>query len=163
MAQELYVIDNSNELKTIISELFCKEKDFKLKKVNTEKIDEALKNIPSLIIINEDEIDENIIEVCKRIRMNEDNSITPIIVVSSNKEKEHRVEVLKECVEHYIKAPVDKEYLYYTIKNVIRLLDTNRRVSPLTGLPGNVQIQAEIKKRRFCNAILRLGQLQSVQ
>lgn len=32
------------------------------------------------------------------------------------------------------------------LKNVIRLLDTNRRVSPLTGLPGNVQIQAEIKK-----------------
>ena len=147
MAQELYIIDNSNSLKSTISELFSKEKDFKLKKVNTEKIDEALKNIPSLIIINEDEIDENIIEVCKRIRMNEDNSITPIIVVSSNKEKEHRVEVLKECVEHYIKAPVDKEYLYYTIKNVIRLLDTNRRVSPLTGLPGNVQIQAEMKKR----------------
>ena len=147
MAQELYIIDNSNSLKSTISELFSKEKDFKLKKVNTEKIDEALKNIPSLIIINEDEIDENIIEVCKRIRMNEDNSITPIIVVSSNKEKEHRVEVLKECVEHYIKAPVDKEYLYYTIKNVIRLLDTNRRVSPLTGLPGNVQIQTEIKKR----------------
>ena len=54
---------------------------------------------------------------------------------------------MKECVEHYIKAPIDKEYLYYTIKNVIRLLDTNRRVSPLTGLPGNVQIQAEMKKR----------------
>lgn len=147
MAQELYIIDNSNSLKSTIAELFDKEKDFKLKKVNTSKIDEALKNIPSLIIINEDEIDENIIEVCKKIRMNEDNSITPIIVVSSNKEKEHRVEVLKECVEHYIKAPVDKEYLYYTIKNVIRLLDTNRRVSPLTGLPGNVQIQAEMKKR----------------
>ena len=81
MAQELYIIDNSNSLKSTISELFSKEKDFKLKKVNTEKIDEALKNIPSLIIINEDEIDENIIEVCKRIRMNEDNSITPIIVV----------------------------------------------------------------------------------
>ena len=147
MAQGLYIIDNSNSLKSTIAELFDKEKDFKLKKVNTSKIDEALKNIPSLIIINEDEIDENIIEVCKKIRMNEDNSITPIIVVSSNKEKEHRVEVLKECVEHYIKAPVDKEYLYYTIKNVIRLLDTNRRVSPLTGLPGNVQIQAEMKKR----------------
>ena len=124
-----------------------KEKEFKLKKVVTANIDDALKNIPSLIIINEDSVDENIIEICKRIRQNEDNSITPIIVVSSNKEKEHRIEVLKECVEHYIKAPIDKEYMYYTIKNVIRLLDTNRRVSPLTGLPGNVQILAEMKKR----------------
>ena len=147
MAQEIYIIDESDELKSTIAELLKKEKEYKLKKVSSGNIDVALKNIPSLIIINEDEQEENIIEVCKRIRLNEDNSITPIIVVSSNKEKEHRVEVLRECVEHYIKAPIDKEYLYYTIKNVIRLLDTNRRVSPLTGLPGNVQIQAEMKKR----------------
>ena len=149
MAQEVYIIDNDDELKHIIFNLFKEENDYKvkLKKVNTENIDVALKNIPSLIIINEDTIDEDIIEVCKRIRLNEDNSITPIIVISSNIEKEHRIEVLKECVEHYIKVPIDKEYLFYTIKNIIRLLDTNRRVSPLTGLPGNVQIQAEMKKR----------------
>lgn len=147
MAQEIYIIDDNNELKTIIDEMLKNEKEYKLKKVVTSNIDDALKNIPSLIIINEDSVEENIIEICKRIRQNEDNSITPIIVVSSNKEKEHRIEVLKECVEHYIKAPIDKEYMYYTIKNVIRLLDTNRRVSPLTGLPGNVQILAEMKKR----------------
>ena len=147
MAQEIYIIDDSDELKNNVSNLLKKEKDFKVKKVSTDNIDIALKSIPSLIIINEDRIEENIIEVCKKIRLNEDNSITPIIVISSNKEKEHRIEVLKECVEHYIKAPIDNEYLYYTIKNVIRLLDTNRRVSPLTGLPGNVQIQAEMKKR----------------
>ena len=147
MAQEIYIIDDNNELKTIIDEMLKNEKEYKPKKVVTSNIDDALKNIPSLIIINEDSVEENIIEICKRIRQNEDNSITPIIVVSSNKEKEHRIEVLKECVEHYIKAPIDKEYMYYTIKNVIRLLDTNRRVSPLTGLPGNVQILAEMKKR----------------
>ena len=147
MAQEIYIIDNENNLKETIEDLFKKEKSYKFQKVSTEKIDIVLKNIPSLIIINEDNLDENIIEICKRIRLNEDNSITPIIVISSNREKKHRVEVLKECVEHYIKSPIDNEYLYYTIKNVIRLLDTNRRVSPLTGLPGNVQILAEMKKR----------------
>ena len=95
MAQEVYIIDNSDNLKDIIYQLFKQEKDcrIKLKKVDTNNIDVALKNIPALIIINEDTIDEDIIEVCKRIRLNEDNSITPIIVVSSNKEKEHRVEV----------------------------------------------------------------------
>ena len=147
MAQEIYIIDNEDEVKNIILRLFKEDKEIRVKKVNTENIDYALKNIPSLIIINEDTVDENIIEICKKIRLNEDNSITPIIVISSNKEKSHRVDILKECVEHYIKAPIDEEYLYYTIKNLIRLLETNRRVSPLTGLPGNVQIQAEMKKR----------------
>lgn len=147
MAQNIYVIDNDDTLKESLTKMFKAEDVYKFKKVDAKRIDIALKNIPSLIIINEDTVDEDIIEVCKRIRSNEDNSITPIIVISSNKEKEHRVAVLKECVEHYIKAPIDEEYLYYTIRNVIRLLYINRRVSPLTGLPGNVQIQAEMKKR----------------
>ena len=101
----------------------------------------------SIYVIDNDDTLKDILEICKKVRSNEDNSITPIIVISSNREKEHRIEVLKECVEHYIKAPIDEEYLYYTVRNIIRLLYINRRVSPLTGLPGNVQIQAEMKKR----------------
>lgn len=147
MAQYIYVIDNEEALKESLDKMFKDENEYKFKKVDSKRIDVALKNIPSLIIINDDTLDEDIIEVCKRIRSNEDNSITPIIVISSNKEKSHRIEILKECVEHYIKAPIDEEYLYYTVKNLIRLLYINRRVSPLTGLPGNVQIQAEMKKR----------------
>ena len=75
------------------------------------------------------------------------NTITPVIVVSSNSNKEHRMKILKESIEYYIKKPVDEEYLYYTVKNLNRLLAINRRISPLTGLPGNVQIHAELKKR----------------
>ena len=55
--------------------------------------------------------------------------------------------MLKLGIVHYIIHPIDEEYLYYTIQNVLNLIYINRRVSPLTGLPGNVQIQAEIKKR----------------
>lgn len=147
MAQEIYLIDDGNELKSKLELLFKNEKDYKFKKAKTTEIEKVLKNIPSLIIINEDGIKEDIVKLCNQIRQNEDNSITPIIVISSVTEKQHRIEILQACVEHYIKAPIDEEYLYYTIRNVIRLLDTNRRVSPLTGLPGNVQIQAEMKKR----------------
>ena len=147
MAQEIYLIDDENELKNKLLNLFKKEKDYKFVKAKVTQIEAVLKNIPDLIIIHEDGISEDIISLCNKIRENEDNSITPIIVISSNKDKKHRVKILQACVEHYIKEPIDEEYLYYTIKNVIRLLDTNRRVSPLTGLPGNVQIQAEMKKR----------------
>ena len=49
-------------------------------------------------------------------KKNEDNSITPIIVISSNSDKEHRLNVLRKAVEYYIRKPVDQDYLYYTIK-----------------------------------------------
>ena len=148
MVHDIYIIDNKNELKEKLKENFKREVDeYKFKTVKTSELEVALRNIPTLLIIDEDNTDINIVEFCKSIRTNEDNSITPIIVISSNREKEHAVEVLKTDVQYYIKKPLDDEFFYYTIKNIVGLLTKNRTVSPLTGLPGNVQIQTEMKKR----------------
>ena len=148
MVHDIYIIDDENELRDRLQESFRREPDeYKFKTVRTSELEVALRNIPTLLIIDEDNADLNIVEFCKSIRTNEDNSITPIIVVSSNREKEHAVEVLKTDVQYYIKKPIDDEFFYYTIKNIVGLLTKNRTVSPLTGLPGNVQIQTEMKKR----------------
>lgn len=149
MVQEIFIIDDNEDSIKILKYLFRNDIGYKFRNIKTNDLDIALRNIPSLIIINDDALDCNIIDLCKKIRLNEDNSITPIIVASSNTDKEYRIRVLESAVEYYIKKPLDEQYLYYTIKNIIRLMYTNRRVSPLTGLPGNVQIQAEIKKRWF--------------
>ena len=88
MVHEIYIIDNENELTDKLKENFRRETDeYKFKTVKTSELEVALRNIPSLLIIDEDTTDINIVEFCKSIRSNEDNSITPIIVVSSNREK----------------------------------------------------------------------------
>jgi DNA-binding response OmpR family regulator len=74
-----------------------------------------MKNIQDLIIINEDTIEKSVIEVCNYIRNDFDNPITPILVISSNFEKNHRIDILKNNVEYFIKAPIDEQYIYYTI------------------------------------------------
>ena len=147
MVQEIYIIDDDDSSIVIFRELFRNDPEYKFISVKTGQIDLALKNIPSLIVINEDAINRDVIDLCRKIRKDEDNNITPVIVVSSKGSKEHRVRILRESVEYFIKKPVDEQYLYYTVKNLNRLLSSNRRVSPLTGLPGNVQIHAELKKR----------------
>ena len=147
MVQDVFIIDEEKHVLEEIKRRFDEEMEYKFSNIKTDEVDIALKNIPSLIIINEDTVKENLVSLCKKIRANEDNSITPIIVISSNKDKQHRIEVLKNEVQYYIVLPIDDDYLYYTIKNIVGLMYTNRRVSPLTGLPGNVQIQAEMKKR----------------
>ena len=147
MACNIYLIDNGDEIYKCITKLFQKEKEYKIHKAKTNEIEGVIRDIPSLIIINEDGVDEDTIKICDSIRGDENNIITPIIVISSNHDKDHRVKILKAGVEHYIKAPIDEEYMYYTIVNAIRLLYTNRGISPLTGLPGNIQIQTEIKRR----------------
>lgn len=147
MYQEISVIDDNGELTEELKRIFEKEKDYVLKNINSNNVEDTTKDIPDLIIINEDNLNTDVVEVCQYIRTYSDNPITPIIVISSNFEKEHRVNILKNNVEYFIKAPIDREYLYYTVKNIIRLMTSNRKVSPLTGLPGNLQIQVELKKK----------------
>ena len=158
MIQDVYIIEDEDNLIKVAQEAFQKKLEYKFKKIPTKKLELALKNIPSLIIINEDLITDDVINICNKIKENDDNSITPIIVVSSNIDKKHRLSILKACVEHYIIAPIDKDYFYYTIINILKLLDINRRVSPLTGLPrqcsnSNRNEKAFTKSRRICNDI----------
>lgn len=147
MVNEIFIIDDDETSIAVFKELFRDDDEYKFINIKTKDIDIALKNIPSMIVINEDAVDRDIVELCKQIRKDEDNTITPVIVVSSNGSREHRLKILNESIEFFIKKPVDEGYLYYTVKNLTRLLTINRRISPLTGLPGNVQIHAEMKKK----------------
>ena len=147
MEHDIFIIGNNLESVELIKNIFRKEKKYKFRSVKTEDVDLALKNIPDLLVIDEDFIEAPIEDICNKIRTNEDNSITPIVVISSHTEMEHKIEILKGEIEYFVDSPVNEQYLYCVIKNIIRLININRRVSPLTGLPGNVQIHAELKKR----------------
>ena len=144
MFQEIYIIDSSNELVLELREIFENEKNYKFRNINPKDLDFALKNIPDLIIINEESIETDTIELCRIIRKNEDNSITPVLVIARN--KENRLEIIKNSIEYVITKQDGKEYLYYTIKNITRLLSVNRTVSPLTGLPRECTNTCRIKK-----------------
>lgn len=146
MYQEIYVIEDNDKLTNKLKKIFENEQEYLF--INTSPNNVAnIPTIPDLIIIDEDNISVDVVEVCNCIRKNNENSITPIMVISSTIDKEHRLDILKTDVEYFIKSPMDDEYIYYTIKNIIRLMSSNRKVSPLTGLPGNIQIQVELKKR----------------
>ena len=81
MIQEIYIIDDDESSILVFRELFKQDKEFKFISVKSNQINVALKNIPSIIIINEDAIEVDVLDLCKKIRNDEDNSITPIIVV----------------------------------------------------------------------------------
>lgn len=147
MIKEIHIIDCNNDLIMTLRELFEEERTFRFRNINPDKLELSLKSIPSIIIINEESINEDVLELCEKIRKNEDNSITPIIVITADDSKEHKIDILERSVEYVISKKDIKEYLYYIIKNLSRLLTVNRTVSPLTGLPGNLPIQTELKKR----------------
>ncbi len=152
MYQDLYIIDDGNEAYTYLDKCFKKNKTrFCFVKVKTTEIEEKLKQIPSMIIIDEDEIDIDIFQLIDKINENEDNANIPKLVLSSNPSKQHRIKVLESKIIFYIRKPVEEKYIINIIQNLAKLIYLNRGVSPLTGLPGNSQIETEMKKRLYNN------------
>lgn len=148
MVQDIYILEENEELKNKLKRLFeNEENEYEFIDFRIDEVDKILLDIPTMIIIDEDYVKEQCFDICTKIRDNEDNSITPIIIVSSIWDLNHSVEALSRSVQYYINKPLDDKYLYYIVKNMIELIYLNRRISPLTGLPGNVQIQTEMKRR----------------
>ncbi len=66
MVQDIYIIDDDESSILVFKELFKEDTEYKFISVKSDMIEVALKNIPSMIIINEDAIDMNIIDLCKK-------------------------------------------------------------------------------------------------
>ena len=120
MYQEISIIDDEINLTDKLKKIFEAEKEFIFTNIASSNVEQTGKDIPDLIIINEDGINTNVVDVCEYIRNYSENSITPIMVISSNIDKNHRLDILKNNVEYFIKSPMDDEYIYYTIRNIIR-------------------------------------------
>lgn len=147
--KKVYLLDNDKE-ETFYKDLkkvMKKEQNVEIVDVNLKEIKEKFKTVPDICIINEEGIDLDIKEVFQKIKETQQNSNIPLIVLSNSDEEEHIIEILKNDVEICLKYPLNCEILYYTIMNLIKLLNRNRTVSPLTGLPGNAQIQSEMQER----------------
>ena len=133
MIQEIYIIDGEDNLFKKLNTLFYEEDNFCFTNIKEQKLEIALKNIPALIIIHEDTLQTNIIDICNKIRENDDNRITPVIVISSNTDYLHRIEVFKASVEQYIKKPINEQYLYYTIKQDDNIIDSTGTSTKIGG------------------------------
>lgn len=145
------LIDDGEEICGTLYKLFEREKNkYQITKTTSDNksVKEVMLTVPDLVIIHEDSLVKNdIYGLIELLRKNPEYSITPIILISEQREKEHKLEMLKKGIEFYIKKPIDDDFLMYTIKNISRLMSANRCISALTGLPGNVQIENELKRR----------------
>lgn len=139
--------DEKKVLYKNLKKVMKKEQNVEIVNINVKDIIQKFKTIPDICIINEENIGIDIKEIFKEIKETQQNANIPLIVITTTEEEEHIIEILKNDVEICLKYPLNCEILYYTIMNLIKLLNRNRTVSPLTGLPGNAQIQSEMQER----------------
>lgn len=86
-------------------------------------------------------------EVCKILRDDESNNLTPIIMLTAQDDEEDKLKGLELGADDYILKPFNRRELISRVRNTLRRIDRNRRANPLTGLPGNIEIQSELDSR----------------
>ena len=86
-------------------------------------------------------------EVCKLLRKDESNNLIPIIMLTAQGNEEDKLVGLEIGADDYITKPFNPRELVSRVRNTLLRIDRNRLANPLTGLPGNIDIQSEINYR----------------
>ena len=110
----IVLIDDKGDVWEKATESFEKEKGYNLVRATseTQTLRQAMLTIPDLVIINEDELEHNdVITLVEYLRKTREYAITPIVMVSSSEDKEHRIDMLRRGVEFYIKKPLQQNVM----------------------------------------------------
>jgi len=86
-------------------------------------------------------------EACRRLRANYRTRHIPILMLTAMKSDDEKVTGLEGGANDYLTKPYSTRELVQRIKNHLDWSRTQRSVSPLTGLPGNLSILAERDRR----------------
>lgn len=82
-----------------------------------------------------------------RLRAQAGTASIPIILLTARGLPEDRVRGLELGADDYITKPFDINEMVARVRSVIRRTEAARDLSPLTGLPGNFKITAEVEQR----------------
>lgn len=86
-------------------------------------------------------------DLLKILRNEEKNLMVPIILLTSQDDFNEKIYGLELGADDYLVKPFNYKELLIKVNNLFQRIQHNRMANPLTGLRGNLDIMAEIKKR----------------
>jgi diguanylate cyclase (GGDEF)-like protein len=87
------------------------------------------------------------VEACRILRSDARTASISIIMLTAKTLSSDRLLGLTAGADDYISKPFDPAELVARVRTTLRRASELRSISPLTGLPGNIQVESEIAKR----------------
>lgn len=146
--QRVLVIDDDKFMIRIIKD--CLEKEgFNV--YSAEDFNSGMEQIyqltPDIILLDVVLPKMNGYEICRLLRNDTRTSHIPIIMLTSKGQTEDKVAGLEAGADDYITKPFDPLELVARVRTHLRRAKQEKSFNPLTGLPGNILIEEEIKQR----------------
>jgi diguanylate cyclase (GGDEF)-like protein len=111
-----------------------------------EAVERALDLRPDLVLLDVMMPKLDGFEVAQRLRRDPRTSSSSIIMLTAKALSADKVLGLSSGADDYIIKPFDPVELLARVKGTLRRAREMRALSPLTGLPGNIRIQEEIRR-----------------
>jgi len=112
-----------------------------------EALERALELRPDLVLLDVMMPKVHGFEVAERLRRDPRTAMSSIIMLSAKALSSDKVLGLSAGADDYIIKPFDATELLARVTGTLRRAREMRALSPLTGLPGNIRIQEEIRRR----------------
>lgn len=148
MAELILIADDDTDIRRFV-ELNLRPEGFDLLTASDgqEALDLALDRRPSLILLDVMMPKIDGFEVCRRLRADFRTAATPVIMLTARSLSADKVVGLTAGADDYIIKPFDPLELVARVRSTLRRSGEMRATSPLTGLPGNLNIEEEIRRR----------------
>lgn len=146
--KKILIIDDSELMVKVTTDILT-EKGYEVVSANNgvDGIKKVMAEKPDLVLLDVVMPGINGFEVCKMLRQDESNNLMPIIMLTAQGNEEDKLTGLELGADDYITKPFNTRELISRVKNTLLRIDRNRWANPLTGLPGNTEIQSEINRR----------------
>src|SRR6266487_1040428 len=112
-----------------------------------EGLEKAIELRPDLVLLDVMMPKLDGFEVAQRLRRDPRTSSSSIIMLTAKALSSDKVMGLTQGADDYIIKPFDPVELLARVKGTLRRAREMRALSPLTGLPGNIRVQDEIRRR----------------
>jgi diguanylate cyclase (GGDEF)-like protein len=86
-------------------------------------------------------------EVCRRLKSSFVTSHIPVIMLTARGELRDKLAGLEIGANDYVSKPYSHQELLARVRNILQWSRAQREANPLTGLPGNAAIDAEVRSR----------------
>lgn len=104
-------------------------------------------DLPDLVICDQHIADMRWSQVCQRLLDDTRTRHIPIVILGTVPGAQPLREALEAGADEYLARPIDYGLLAARIEALIRRARLKPAVSPLTGLPGNLVIEQELRRR----------------
>jgi diguanylate cyclase (GGDEF)-like protein len=148
VAESILVVDDDPDVARFVEvNLRSAGYDVNVASDGEQALEQAVELRPDLVLLDVMMPKLDGFEVAQRLRRDPRTSASSIIMLTAKALSSDKVLGLSSGADDYIIKPFDPVELLARVKGTLRRAREMRALSPLTGLPGNIRIQEEIRRR----------------